>query len=141
MNGKIMVKVALITIIFIGCASINKHSEMGVQSKVKMALGATYVSQLSYFVNNNTYTGDANNVIPLTLKNYQGIPYSIYISKDSWFDLSSSHYSLPSGITVGANDISFTAVAVGNIDDDSTLDIWSINDSKVLNNLSNDIDK
>jgi len=33
----------------------------------------------------------------------------------------------------------FTCMAVGNIDKDDTLDVWSINDAKILENVQSDL--
>ena len=52
-------------------------------------------------------------------------------------------YTAPTGVAHTAlttdNPQAFTAGAVGNIDTDATLDIWTINDVKTLVNLSDDV--
>lgn len=40
---------------------------------------------------------------------------------------------------IGAANQQFTAGAIGNIDNDATVDNWTIDEAKFLNNLSNDI--
>lgn len=50
-------------------------------------------------------------------------------------------YQLPPDIQPEVSDTGFTVIAAGNIDNDPTLDVWSINDRKLLTNLVNDYDR
>lgn len=48
-------------------------------------------------------------------------------------------YELPEGIRPEVSEKSFVMVAAGNLDDDPTLDIWTINEHKELKHLVNDL--
>ena len=45
----------------------------------------------------------------------------------------------PPGIVTAATKDSFTVAACGNIDNDTTVDVWTINDSKKLKNVIDDV--
>jgi len=124
-----------------------KYASKYPQSEVKTNLGAIYVAQLSYFSENNTYAGGSDtfkliNWEPASQNRYayycQGamIPNKLpmrvdYVPKpDGRWPVTAKPQSSQSG---------FTCMAVGNIDNDDTLDVWSINDSKILRNDLNDI--
>lgn len=55
------------------------------------------------------------------------------------FRLHKKDSSCPAGVITNATKDSFTVAACGNLDKDSTLDVWTIDDQKHLRNIINDI--
>ena len=122
-----------------------KHSAKAKQSEAKTNLGAIYQAQISYFSRTNTYaSGDQAFQIlewePLgqnrcayycdsaVIHNLLG-RVVILMPNNNW----------PVETKPASSQTGFTCMAVGNIDSDDTLDIWSINDGKILRNDLNDI--
>jgi len=46
---------------------------------------------------------------------------------------------LPPDVTPAVAESTFTAVAVGNLDDDPDLDVWLLNDSGRITHIKNDL--
>lgn len=123
------------------------------QSEAKTNLGAIYVAQLSYFSNANTYASG-----PDAFKLLQWDPvgqnrYAFYCQgtmipgkpPKRWQFWLIRNYPLPSdsnwpvALKPASSKTGFTCMAVGNIDNDETLDVWSISDGKILRNDLNDL--
>ena len=85
------------------------------QSEAKTILQSIYTAQSLYFSENNFY---AKNIVNL----------DIQIPADSKYQY-----------TIGARENSYTITATANIDSDTALDQWTINEKKELKNLVNDI--
>jgi type IV pilus assembly protein PilA len=140
--------VAVIVLIMSAIAIPNlKFSAKAKQSEAKANLGAIYQAQLAYFSRTHTYTAGEGafrilNWEPAGQNRYayycQGamIPNKLlmridYVPKpDGRWPITAKPQSSQSG---------FTCMAIGNMDNDDTLDVWSINDSKILRNDLNDI--
>ena len=87
------------------------------QTEAKVSLSAIYTAQKIYFVTNQTYA-DTMSKLDVQLES-EGI----------------SRYA----ITLSGNSTSFTATAKGNLDDDTVLDICTVDQNKTLQNTINDI--
>jgi type IV pilus assembly protein PilA len=116
-------------------------------SEAKANLGAIYAAQLYYFSNTNTYAGG-----PDTFKLIQWEPsgqnrYVYYCQGVMIPNKLSMHIDYvpspegrwPVDLKPQSSKTGFTCMAVGNIDNDETLDVWSINDAKILVNDQSDI--
>lgn len=114
------------------------------QSEAKTNLGAIYTAQIAYFAENQTYAGkttstaDAFELIGWHPESEKVINYA-YILDEAV--LTGPRVNLPSGVPSGiaSTRTSFTAIAAGNIDGDPSIDIWTIDEAKDLENTSNDV--
>ncbi len=87
------------------------------QTEAKTNLSAIYTSQKIYFSIQKQY---ANELTSLDI--------SIGLREDAVYSYSAT-----------GNSNSFTTTAQSNLDDDSALDTWTINQDKLLQNTTNDI--
>jgi len=127
--------------------NLTRFAAPSKQSEFKTNLGAIYVAQLSYFSNTNTYASG-----PDAFKLLQWEPagqnrYAYYCQGamiPNKLPMNINYTPLPDGrwpvaLKPASSKTGFTCMAVGNIDNDETLDVWSINDGKILRNDLNDI--
>jgi len=112
------------------------------QYEAKTNLGAIYVAQLSYFAYHNTYAGGPD-VFHLIYWEPSGQnKYAYYCGHDLipnkiiWRNayLPMPNRDWPIDTKPASSNSGFTCMAIGNIDSDDTLDVWSINDAKILRN-------
>jgi len=115
---------------------ITYQERFALQEEVKTNLNAIYVAEWSYFANANTYSPFFWEMNWYPLADHY---YAYFLPKEEIQPDITQPYSLPAGLAPAVNDWGFTAVAVGNIDCDTVLDIWTINDAKVFENLVNDV--
>ena len=87
------------------------------QTEEKVSLSAIYTAQKIYFVTNQTYA-DTMSKLDVQLESGGSARYTISLS---------------------GNSTSFTATAKGNLDDDTVLDICTVDQNKTLQNTINDI--
>ena len=115
------------------------------QSEAKTNLGAIYAAQQFYYSNANTYAAGADvfqkiNWKPAGMNRYAYYCNSSVIpNKIGEFKLPLPDKNWPVKERPKSSQTGFTCMAIGNIDSDDTLDVWSINDNKNLENLLNDI--
>ena len=108
---EVMIVVVIIGILAaLGYPTLEKYLKIARQTDAKTNLSAIYTAQKIYFTLHQSYTKDINE---LDLSLAQGL-YTYTIQ-----DASTS---------------TFKAQAEGNIDDDEALDIWTIEQNKILFN-------
>ena len=98
-------------------SSLKDYLQHSKQTETKVSLSAIYTAQKIYFVTNQTY---ADTMSKLDVKLESG---------------GSAHYI----IALSGNSTSFTATAIGDLDDDTMLDIYTVYQNKTLQNTINDI--
>ncbi len=118
------------------------------QSEAKQNLGAIFTAYAAYYADNNTYptapminvNGKDYNCLAIADWEPKGrIRYTYECMGTVAYHNDQIAPSESCGGNSGADQTSFTISACGNIDADSTLDVWTINDSKVLINVVNDV--
>ncbi len=109
------------------------------QSEAKANLGAIYSAQVSYLVENNSYAA--------TFDELEWGPegpskYFYYLSPDEVFQGTSGvPADLPYEIeSIIMQDI-YVGVAVGNLDNDDTLDVWAVDTDGQISNLIDDVNE
>lgn len=131
---ELMIVVAIIGILaaiaipnFLSFVSQTRRSEM------KSNLEAIYKAELSYFGEKDRYSASFVEIrwVPIGVAHYTYSVGTEYFGKDNNVN------PKPASATPAANDNSFAAYGWGNIDSDSTVDIWHIDH---LKNLVNDVD-
>jgi type IV pilus assembly protein PilA len=132
---ELMIVVAIIGILAtIAIPNFLRYQAKAKQTEAKSNLVALHTAQIAYFAENNGYIDDFNS-----------IGFGVSGSSQRYFYKlgNASLGTLPPGCTdPNADNVSalaFTAVAVGNIDGDATCDVWTINEQKVLTNVTNDV--
>jgi type IV pilus assembly protein PilA len=148
---ELMIVVAIIGILAaIAIPNFLKFQAKSKQSEAKTNLKAIYTAQTGYFGENNTYnTFDSINWTPVGTARYtydlgtdNGIatpapgPGTVFLIAGVPA-LTTGDFAHSPGRLVGAT--SFIAGAVGNIDNDSDKDEWTINDNNTLTNTYNDV--
>ncbi len=132
---ELMIVVAIIGILAtIAIPNFLRYQAKAKQTEAKSNLVALHTAQIAYFAENNGYIDDFN-----------AIGFGVSGSSQRYFYKlgNASLGTLPPGCTdPNADNVSalaFTGVAVGNIDGDATCDVWTINEQKVLTNVTNDV--
>jgi Domain of unknown function (DUF4190)/zinc-ribbon domain len=121
--------------------SKTKHNFLSFQSQAKqteakMNLGALFITQIAYFGEYNSF---GETFDELAWRPEGNTHYSYFVVDDVVQATSGGPYSLPYVVESFANEDYFQIVAVGNIDNDDTLDVWVIDDHKNLRNVINDV--
>ena len=113
---ELMIVVAIIGILAaIAIPNFLRYQAKTKQSEAKTNLGAIFTSQVTYFGEEDTYAN---------------------ISNIGWAPEGTTRYAYT--MTTADAD-SFTAEAEGNIDADSATDIWQMDDTRAMDNTSNDV--
>jgi len=131
---ELMIVVAIIGILAsLAIPNFMKFLAKTKQAEAKANLGALYTCQISYFGEKSTYAGTARafDLIGFDPRSPVVMRYA-FIMDNAVIAGIHAPTNLPSGLPSTA--ISFTAMAVGNIDNDDFLDVWGINDKRELRN-------
>ena len=113
---EVMIVVVIIGILAaLAYPNLEKYLKRARQTEAKTNLSAIYTAQKIYFTLHQSYTKDINE---LDLSLAQGL-YT---------------YTIPE-----ASTSTFKAQAEGNIDDDDALDIWTIDQNKILFNDNDNV--
>ena len=150
---ELMIVVAIIGILAaIAIPNFLKFQAKSKQSEAKTNLKAIYTAQTGYYGENNTYNSfDKVNWIPVGTARYtyslgtdNGItaptpgPGTLFVITPTGSTYTDASFT---GVTptrlVGAG--TFVAGAVGNIDNDTDVDQWKIDDNNALLNTFNDV--
>ena len=132
---ELMIVVAIIGILAtIAIPKFMSYQAKAKQTEAKNNLVAIHTGEIAYFAENNGYIDDFNAI-------GFGISGS---SQRYYYEIGKSNVgTLAPGCTASALDkatpTEFVAVAVGNIDGDTTCDVWTIDQDKVLKNVTNDV--
>jgi type IV pilus assembly protein PilA len=144
---ELMIVVAIIGILAaIAIPNFLKFQAKSKQSEAKTNLKAIYTAETGYYGENNTYnTFDRVNWEPVGVARYTydlrsdtGIATSPTVSAGTLFTITGTSGGTFT-ITPYVQDNQFLAGAVGNIDNDSDSDEWSINDNNALLMVVNDV--
>ena len=113
---EVMIVVAIIEILgVLAYPNLEKYLKRARQTEAKTNLSAIYTAQKIYFTLHQSYAEDINE---LDLSLAQGL----------------YKYTIPE-----ASTSTFKAQAEGNIDDDDALDIWTIEQNKILFNDNDNV--
>ena len=132
---ELMIVVAIIGILAtIAIPKFMTYQAKAKQTEAKNNLVAIHTGEIAYFAENNGYIDDFNAI---------GFAMS-GSSQRYYYELGQANLgTLPQGCTASTLDqvsaTNFVAVAIGNIDGDPTCDVWTINEEKVLTNVTNDV--
>ena len=132
---ELMIVVAIIGILAtIAIPNFLQYQAKAKQTEAKSNLVALHTSEIAYFAENNGFIDDFNAV---------GFGVS-GASQRYYYELGGANLgTLPPGCTASSLDVvsatGFTAVAIANIDGDATCDVWTIDEKKVLSNVTNDV--
>jgi len=143
---ELMIVVAIIGILAaIAIPNFLRFQAKSKQSEAKTNLGGIFTAQTAYFGEKNTY-GTFTHIAWAPIGKSQ---LYTYYSGSNGTDGTAGTTDLKapaSGTTAWAGSVTpamtastFTAGAIGNIDSDATLDIWSVNDVKEVANISDDV--
>jgi type IV pilus assembly protein PilA len=147
---ELMIVVAIIGILAaIAIPNFLKFQAKSKQSEAKTNLKGIYTAETGYFGEKNAYSGfDAVNWEPVGVARYHftltgGITGNTSLEKGAQLTGLTPNWTggTPAGEqpALGATFQSFTAGAVGNVDNDTDADCWEINDANVLLNTQNDV--
>lgn len=145
---ELMIVVAIIGILAaIAIPNFLKFQAKSKQSEAKTNLKAVYTAETSYFGEYSTYNSfEAVNWEPVGTS--QRYDYSLgsdagiapaSLAGSLFLILGADGVDDTGGLTVAVEQNGFTAGAAGNVDNDTDLDEWTINDMNSLRNPANDV--
>ena len=132
---ELMIVVAIIGILAtIAIPNFLRYQAKAKQTEAKNNLVAIHTGEIAYFAENNGYIDDFNAI-------GFGVSGS---SQRYYYEIGKANLgTLPPGCTASSldkvNATNFVAAAIGNIDGDATCDVWTIDQDKVLTNVTNDV--
>lgn len=118
--------------------SMRSEMRFHLFSEAKSNLGAIQVAEKTYYEEHHVY---ADSFQAITWNPEGKNRYAYILPGETIYNLRGDTITgqLPAGIAPAAGPNSFTALAIGNLDQDDTLEIWAINEKKELRNLVQDI--
>ncbi|OGP57980.1 MAG: hypothetical protein A2V67_10895 [Deltaproteobacteria bacterium RBG_13_61_14] len=131
---------ALLSFTMISCTHTSKSSGTEIGSgmfqgnpheNIVMAMGILDSSMITYYAETGNFTSDYTKLAGMERffsESLKGYPYTIYFSELSYKDLSSFHYSFPSGERAFADESGFRILIIGNADNDDGMDLFMLND-------------
>jgi len=141
---ELMIVVAIIGILAaIAIPNFLRFQAKSKQSEAKVNLGGIFTAQTAYFGENNLY-GDFTQIAWAPIGTQ--IRYTYFDGTSTAGFAPAVAYAAPPApwapgreLVLGATPQFFTAGATGNIDTDTILDMWGINQEKNLNLVSDDV--
>jgi type IV pilus assembly protein PilA len=118
---ELMIVVAIIGILAaIAIPNFLRYQAKSKQSEAKVLLDGIFTSETAYFAEQNVYAVDTGNM--------------------GWTPAGKVKYYTSRAITVhGGATPGFTANTRGNIDNDATIDHWTLNEQRVLASMTDDV--
>lgn len=133
---ELMIVVAIIGILAaIAIPNFIKFQAKAKQSEAKSNLKAIFVAKKSHFAENNTFACTS-------LCGWSPESGTIYTYNTGAAEFAANKAgvgTVASAAGYAETTTSFIATANGNIDNDATMDIWTINQDNALNNTTNDV--
>ncbi len=135
---------ALVAFIAGGCllsASCNdreKELSRSYRSEAKSNLHSIYVLQQNCFTERATYCGTFE---VLNFEPTGANRYAYFLPGDRLPAKKGGPYRLPPGIRPEVNEKGYIVVAVGNIDSDPSLDVWTVDEKNSVRNMINDVNE
>jgi len=145
--GLFILLVLDVWVIFTAIPNFFKYAAKDKRTEAKTYLAAIYIAQQSYFSDANTYASgpDAFNLLKWESPGQNRYAYYCQGAMiPNKLSMRIDYTPMPDGrwpVTTKpqSSKTGFTCMAVGNVDDDSDLDVWSINDAKILRNDQSDV--
>lgn len=117
---ELMIVVAIIGILAaIAIPNFLRYQAKTKQSEAKSNLGSIFTSQVTYFGEEDVYASTIANL--------------------GWAPEGTTRYAYSISTAAPANATQFSSRATGNIDTDTTADVWVIDDDRNLSNPTNDV--
>jgi type IV pilus assembly protein PilA len=105
------------------------------QSEARQNLAMIYTEQAGYRAEHDRYASDFDEI---QWKPAGTTRYAYFLPGQALQPRIGGPFELPADVKPYAGKNGFMAVAVGNVDNDATLDVWVITEQKELKNLVND---
>jgi len=146
---ELMIVVAIIGILAaIAIPNFLRFQARAKQSEAKQNLGAIFTAYTSYFSDNNTFPGAASITVGgssfncLAVADWEPkgtIRYNYNCMVTEAFSPATNDSSCVTVVYTAGTQTDFTVGACGNVDNDSTVDEWSIDTNKKLKNVIDDV--
>jgi len=129
---------AVFCLLFSACENSEKTLAASYQSEARSNLRAIYVLQETCYSERSTYCG----TFELLNFNPPGMNrYAYFLPGDRIPAEKGGPYQLPDTVKPRVNEKGYQVVAVGNIDSDPGLDVWTVDETESLQNVINDVEK
>jgi Tfp pilus assembly protein PilE len=136
-----MVAIIIFIVLILAAIAIPdflKFATKAVQSEAKQNLAAMYITQMVYHDEHGHYAGGENCFELLQWEPEGNTRYSYYCDKDK-IPCNYREDKCPAPVVPEYTKDSYLMFAVGDIDNDSDCDYWSINEQKTLINDPTDL--
>lgn len=137
--GCLVAAVAVSGVLGIGINNFLHMNDAVLHTEAKSNLGAIFTCQVAYFGEEDVYAGGPNCFELVNWAPEGGTRYSYYCGGDSIKATKPRYGECPAPEIIENTKKGFTMIAVGNIDRDSTCNIWTINNDRKLINVVNDL--
>ena len=138
---ELMIVVAIIGILAaIAIPNFLMYQTKAKQAEAKSNLNGLFKVEMSYYAENSRYTPEFTGLSWIPLGPYR---YAYNMSNDDTktVGLNLLLTAAKNNDTPGADDVSFTGVAWGDIDGDGAIDTWQVNDRNQLKNTYDDVNE
>jgi hypothetical protein len=132
----------LVGLSLLGCEQQRQQQQQVVvkasQFEAKTNLMTIFSSEMAFFAENSTYGANFDDLGFSLLGDAR---YAYFLPGSELQPAKGARYSLPEGIAPRVDERGFVVVAVGNLDSDPTLDVWTMDQDRDLVNVVNDMVK